>query len=308
MSIATESNTATAPASPATVSPATMSPVTEGPEVESPEAESPEVESRVTDSAADYSPGQAEAPEEAVERALAAAVADAAHIPDLLDVLRTARLWLPLPADGTPAVKGTAVTLPTVSYLGSDFVPAYSSAALLRQLASAEQPTAAAETVPCLVVRAADLARLLPPSIGIALNAGAKQSVPVYPQGVAHLAAASNSSDLDRVTVGPLPVRPDRLLADIAAGLMQIAAVRDASAAWLSVQFVGEGLLISVTLDDPADDSVRDIVAGAIERAAWQAPPQDAGFPIDVTFPGEREPDHIDERIAAFATPFYRRA
>jgi hypothetical protein len=178
----------------------------------------------------------------------------------------------------------------------------------LRQLASAEQPATAAETVPCLVVRAADLARLLPPSIGIALNAGAKQSVPVYPQGVAHLAAASNSSDLDRVTVGPLPVRPDRLLADIAAGMMQIAAVRDASAAWLSVQFVGEGLLISVTLDDPADDSVRDIVAGAIERAAWQAPPQDAGFPIDVTFPGEREPDHIDERIAAFATSFYRRA
>src|SRR5258708_18115910 len=152
MSIATESNTATAPASPATVSPATMSPGTEGPDVES-----PEVESRITDSAADESPGQAEAPEEAVERALAAAVADAAHIPDLLDVLRTARLWLPLPADGTPAVRGTAVTLPTVSYLGSDFVPAYSSAALLRQLARDEQPATAAETVPCLVVRAADL-------------------------------------------------------------------------------------------------------------------------------------------------------
>jgi type III secretion system (T3SS) SseB-like protein len=298
MSIATDSNTAPAPARPATVSPANVSPATGGPDVESP----------VTESAAEDSPGEAEAPEEAVELALAAAVADAAHIPDLLDVLRTARLWLPLPADGTPAIRGTAVTLPTVSYLGCDFVPAYSSASLLRQLARAEQPAAAEETVPCLVVRAADLARLLPPSIGIALNAGASESVPVYPQGVAHLAAGSTSSDLDRVTVGPLPVRPDRLLADIAAGLMQIAAVRDASAAWLSVQFVGEGLLISVTLDDPADDSVRDIVAGAIERAAWQAPSQDAGFPIDVTFPGEREADHIDERITAFATPFYRRA
>ena len=308
MSIATDSNTATAPASPATVSPATRSPVTEGPDVESPDVESRVTESAGDDSAGNDSPGQAEAPEDAVERALAAAVADATHIPDLLDVLRTARLWLPLPADGTPAVKGTAVTLPTVSYLGSDFVPAYSSASLLRQLARAEQPATAAETVPCLVVRAADLARLLPPSIGIALNAGASESVPVYPQGVAHLAAGSNSSDLDRVTVGPLPIRPDRLLADIAAGLMQIADVRAASAAWLSVQFVGEGLLISVALDDPADDGVRDIVAGAIERAAWQAPPQDAGFPIDVTFPGEREPDHIDERIAAFATPFYRRA
>jgi SseB protein N-terminal domain len=248
-------------------------------------------------------------PDSAVERALAAAIRDAAHIGELLDVLRTARLWLPLPADGTPAIKGTAVTLPTVSYLGSDFVPAYSSALLLRQLAGAGQPEAPAEAMPCLVVRAADLAKLLPPSIGIALNAGASESVPVYPQGVAHLAAAgeSESAEMDRITVGPLPVRPDRLLADMAAGLMQITAVRDASAAWLSVEFAGEGLLISVTLDDPADADVRDIVAGAIERAAWQASPQDAEFPIDVTFPGENERDHIDERIAAFGTPFYRR-
>jgi SseB protein N-terminal domain len=258
--------------------------------------------------APDRGPGAAEAaPDSAVERALAAAVRDAAHIGDLLDVLRTARLWLPLPADGTPAISGTAVTLPTVSYLGSDFVPAYSSASLLQQLARPDQPATPAETVPCLVVRAADLARLLPPSIGIALNAGATESVPVYPQGVAQLAATSDSSESERLTVGPLPVRPDRLLADIAAGLMQIAAVRDASAAWLSVEFAGEGLLISVTLDDPADAGVRDIVAGAIERAAWQASPQDAGFPIDVTFPGEREPDHIDERVTALATPFYRR-
>jgi hypothetical protein len=161
--------------------------------------------------------------------------------------------------------------------------------------------------VPHAVVRAADLARLLPPSVGIALNAGASQSVPVYPQGVSYLAAENTGSDLDRITVGPLPVRPDGLLADIAAGLIQIAAVRDASAAWLSVQFAGEGLLISVTLDDPADAAVRDIVAGAIERAAWQAAPQDAGFPMDVTFPGEAAPDRIDEWIAAFATPFYRR-
>jgi hypothetical protein len=270
-------------------------------------AASPAGGSPLDDRAASHASGAAEAaPDGAVERALHAAVHDAAYIGDLLDVLRTARLWLPLPADGTPPINGTAVTLPTVSYLGSDFVPAYSSASLLQQLARPDEP-APAETVPCLVVRAADLARLLPPSIGIALNAGASESVPVYPQGVAQLAAAGDSSDTERLMVGPLPVRPDRLLADIAAGLMQIAAVRDASAAWLSVEFAGEGLLISVTLDDPADSGVRDIVAGAIERAAWQAAPQDAGFPIDVTFPGEREPDHIDERIAAFATPFYRR-
>ncbi len=287
----------------ATASPASASPATAGTA-----AGSPVKDSGPDARAPNHGPGSAEAsPDGAVERALAAAVRDAAHIGDLLDVLRSARLWLPLPADGTPAINGTAVTLPTVSYLGTEFVPAYSSASLLQLLARPDQQATPAETVPCLVVRAADLARLLPPTIGIALNAGASESVPVYPQGVAQLAAVSDSSDAERVAVGPLPVRPDRLLADIAAGLMQIAAVRDASAAWLSVEFAGEGLLISVTLDDPADAGVRDIVAGAIERAAWQASPQDAGFPIDVTFPGEREPDHIDERIDAFATPFYRR-
>jgi len=277
------------------------------------------------------------APESAVELALAAAIEDASRIGDLLDVLRRARLWLPLPGGGSAAIKGTAVTLPTVCYLGSEFVPAYSSARLLRQLASAagtahtagtdgaltaadtartadapdraDAPDTAAPagTLPHVVVRAADLARLLPPSVGIALNAGASESVPVYPQGVSYLAAQDVGNDLDRISVGPLPIRPDGLLADIAAGLMQIAQVRDASAAWLSVQFAGEGLLISVTLDDPAEAAARDLAVGAIERAAWQAAGQDAGFPIDVTFPGESEPDHIDEWISAFATPFYRR-
>jgi hypothetical protein len=248
-----------------------------------------------------------------VERALAAAVSDAGRIGDLLDVLRTARLWLPLPDDGARAVNGTAVTLPIVSYLGSDFVPAYSSPDLLRRFASpadgAEPAVGAAPSasLPHVVVQAADLAKLLPPSVGIALNAGASESVPVYPQGVSYLAAEDTVSNPERMSVGPLPVRPDGLLAGIAAGLVGIAAVRAASAAWLSVQFAGEGLLISVTLDDPADAGVQDLVVGAVERAAWEAAPHDASFPMDVTFPGVGEPDHIDEWVAACATPFYRR-
>jgi hypothetical protein len=263
--------------------------------------------------------GTPAAPARAVEAALAAAISDAGRIGDLLDVLRTARLWLPLPADGEKAIRGTAVTLPIVSYLGSDFVPAYSSADMLHQFSgspdapeSPESPnspgsTAPAAPVPHVVVRAADLARLLPPSIGIALNAGASESVPVYPQGVSYLAADGEAGDPDRISVGPLPVRPDRLLAGIAAGLIAIAAVRDASAAWLSVQFAGEGLLVSVTLDDPADAGAQDLVVGAVERAAWEAAPQDAGFAIDVTFPGNGEPDQVDESVAAVASPFYRR-
>lgn len=246
--------------------------------------------------------------ESEVALALSATIQNASRIGELLDVLRTARLWLPLPGDGSHSVSGADVTLPLVSYLGSDFVPAYTSAELLRQADSrgADSRSGPLRPQPHAIVRAADLARLLPPVVGIALNPGDSQSIPLYPQAVAYL-TADYGADRERIRVGPLPVRPDGLLADIAAGLLHITAVQAASAAWVSVRFGGEGLLICVTLDDPADSAARDAVVGAVERAAWQASAQDAGFAIDVTFPGEYEPDHIDESIAAFATPFYRR-
>src|SRR5215469_4314320 len=71
------------------------------------------------------------APDE-VERALAAAISDSSRIGDLLDELSRGRLWLPLPDDGRPVTDGSAVNLPTVTYLGSEFVPAFTSAARLR--------------------------------------------------------------------------------------------------------------------------------------------------------------------------------
>ncbi len=284
---------------------------------------------RAADLAAAACPVGPSAPGEPVEQALAAAVQDADRIGELLDALRSARLWLPLPEDGRPVITGSAVTLPTVSYLGSEFVPAYSSARLLQRFGRLTPPEPAApglpadrlagrpaaelapglqaDAVPHVVVRAADLARLLPPAIGIALNPGAAESLPVYPPGVSYLAAVDAGADTDRISVAPLPVRPDALLAGIAAGLIGIAAVREATAAWLSVQSVGEGLLVAVTLDDPSDAAGRDLVVGAVERAAWEIEADEAAFPIDVIFPGERAPDRIDEQIAAVGTPFYRR-
>jgi hypothetical protein len=245
-------------------------------------------------------------PDGAVEHALAAAIRDAGRIGDLLDTLRRARLWLPLPEDGRPVAEGGAVALPTVRYLGSEFVPAYTSADLLTQLADLVNPVHHGAPVPHIVVRAADLARLLPPSVGIALNAGASESVPVYPQGVAFL-AADEPTDERRVSVGPLPAEPAELFAAIRCGLAGIPAVSEASAGWLSVQFAGEGLLVSVILDDPFDDAVRDEVIAALERAAAAAR-QETAYAIDVTFPGEGEPNHIDRWIATATRPFYVRA
>ncbi len=242
-----------------------------------------------------------------VDRALAAAAEDAAKIVELLDVLKTARLWLPLPDDGTPAVTGTAVTLPTVSYLGSDFVPAYSSADMLRRLTVPDSPAGAAATVPHAVVRAADLARLLPPSVGIALNAGGTQSVPVYPPGVAYLASGAAADNGEGVSIGPPPATPTTLLTAVGTALAAVPQVSAAAAAWLTVRFAGEGLVISVALDDPHDAAAQDAAIAAVERAAELAGTGEAEYPIDVTFPGEAEPDRVDDWFANRGEPFYRR-
>jgi hypothetical protein len=264
--------------------------------------------------------------ERAVERALAAAIRDPGRIGELLQELSRGRLWLPLPDDGRPVTDGSAVNLPIVTYLGSEFVPAFTSAARLlgpvprprtpNPAVHVPAPAGPAAVTPHIVVPAAALARLLPPDVGIALNPDAGESVPVYPEGVAYLAAVAASmaagstapgTDLrSRVSVGPPPALPDRLLQGIASGLPAVRAASQASAAWLSVEFAGEGLVISVTLDDPKDSSAQDAVILVVERAA-QAAAGELSFPVDVTFPGEGAPDPVDEWISASAVPFYRR-
>jgi hypothetical protein len=166
--------------------------------------------------------------------------------------------------------------------------------------------------VPHAVVGAADLARRLPPALGIALNPTERESVPVYPPGVAQLAAERVTVGGTRISVGPPPAWPGELLTALRAGLGTVRAVREAAAAWLTVEpettgeHDGEGMVISVTLDDPADSRLRNAVIAAIEDAVLEIP-AGAMPPVDVTFPGEDEPDVIDRWVAAFAAPFYRR-
>jgi hypothetical protein len=265
----------------------------------------------VTDDSTASIPGRG-ADASAVERALAAAVLDAGRLGDLLDTLSRGRLWVPLPDDGQPVTDGSAVTLPTVTYLGRDFIPAYTSADRLRRSVPAPAPAAGtaargAPVIPHVVVPAAELARRLPDSLGIALNPGAGESVPVYPEGVAYVASARDREGGGRVRVGHPPMEPAALLASLRPALHGLPEVRDAATAWLSVEFAGEGLIISVTLADPSDAAAREAVVSVIERAAAGGG-TDPGMPIDVTFPGEGAPDTVDIWISAHAVPFYRRA
>ena len=241
------------------------------------------------------------AQDDAVERSLAAAVRDGSRIGELLDELSRGRLWVPLPDDG-PVTDGSAVMLPTVRYLGSEFVPAFTSAARLHEYAAGPPGGEPPPVIPHVVVRAADLARLLPGSLGIALNPGAGESVPVYPEGVAFLAAPA-AGQPGQVSIGPAPAGAGALLDAVAAGLAGLPFARSAAAAWLSVAQSGAGLVISVLLDDPRAAAGQQAVIAVVEASAAA---QQAGFPIDVTFPGEGEPDQLDQWIAAFAGPFYR--
>jgi hypothetical protein len=197
------------------------------------------------------------------------------------------------------------VHLPTVTYLGAEFVPAFTSAARLAAWPAGGPAPALAQpnVVPHIVVPAGELARRLPPGLGIALNPGAEASVPIYPDGVSYLASSVSASSVSgQVLVGHPPADPVDLLGVVRDSLRSVAAVRQASRAWLSVPGHGEGLVISVALRDPASPAAHHAVIKAIERAAAAVPHQ---FPIDVTFPGEGEPDQVDEWIAATAEPFY---
>ena len=146
----------------------------------------------------------------------------------------------------------------------------------------------------------------MPPGVGIALNPGAEASVPIYPEGVTYLAAAEWWAGDVRIRLGQPPTEPESLLREVSAGLRPIRLARQAARAWLSVPGAGEGLIISVTLDDPADQMAQQEVLSAIAYAAEVAGPK-ASFPIDVTFPGEHEPDDVDRWIAEHATPFHLR-
>jgi hypothetical protein len=277
---------------------------------------------------------------EAVEQVLAAVIKDPDRMDDLLDELARARLWVPLPAGRRPVTDGSAVALPTVIYLGAEFVPCFTS---IQRLASwarlAEQgrvagpasgaipsqptgpypageyrvgeyafgdverpwqrPGGDTRLVPHIVVPAIALARHLPAGLGIALNPGAEASVPIYPEGVADLAGLT-------IQIGHPPAEPEALLREVRSGLHELPAVRHAARAWLSVPGQGEGLIISVTLDDPASEPAHQDVVGTIERAVAAVPLQ-APFPIDVTFPGESEPDVVDDWVAKNTVPFYTR-
>jgi SseB protein C-terminal domain len=93
-----------------------------------------------------------------------------------------------------------------------------------------------------------------------------------------------------RFLIGHPPTEPATLLTRARAALSAVPAVARAGRAWISVPGRGEGLVIVITLDDPASEQAREAAASAIEQAL-AAVPLYVPFPVDVSFPGEPLPE-----------------
>ncbi|MCL2581712.1 MAG: enhanced serine sensitivity protein SseB [Streptosporangiales bacterium] len=249
---------------------------------------------------------------ETLEKVLVSLAGNDGYTCDLLfHELARARVWIPLPDRRRPFTDGSAVDLPVVTYLGADFVPCFTSPGrLARYAGKRSRRPADTRRIPHIVVPAAALARLLPPGLGMALNPGAEASVPLYPPAVACLAGKRPDDGAGEgdggIRVGHPPAEPAALLREVARELERLPGVRDASRAWLTVTGAGEGLIVSVSLDDPSSADARDAAVRAVEHAAASLPGP-LPHPLDVTFPGEDAPDLIDEWVAAHAAPFYTR-
>jgi hypothetical protein len=164
-----------------------------------------------------------------------------------------------------------------------------------------------ARLVPHVVLPAIGLARRLPSGVGLAINPDSTPGLPLFPECVPYLARLTAPAILalagpvppgglamehlvpgtgTRFLVGHPPAEPTALLAQTRAALRALPFARQASRAWLSVPGQGEGLLISVLLDDPASEQARTAAVDAIEHAA-AAVALRVPFPVDVIFPGE---------------------
>jgi hypothetical protein len=167
-----------------------------------------------------------------------------------------------------------------------------------------------ARMVPHVVLPAIGLARRLPSGLGLAINPDSVPGLPLFPECVPYLARLTAPAILalagttppgglamehlaqgagTRFLIGHPPAEPSALLAETRAALRALPFARQASRAWLSVPGQGEGLLLSVLLDDPASEQARAVATAAIEQAAATVALR-IPFPVDLMFPGEPLP------------------
>ena len=260
-------------------------------------------------------PGRRYSSCEAIERALAGVVANPARLPGLLTELATTRLWIPLPDRRRPFTDGAAVRLPLIGYQDIEFVPCFTSVQRLTAWAHLADAAAAGPATRGRSRTSWRLPRAWPDGCR-GHRAGAQPRQRPWPAALPGMRAVPRQPGGTMARIRHGPRRADRAPAwrarhaarGVEGALAALPVVRQAAAAWLAVPEEGAGLVIAVTLDDPADESGRVAAFDAIDRAA-AAVSLRVPFPVDVMFPGEPPgPDAINDWVSGNIRPFYARA
>lgn len=242
-------------------------------------------------------------PNNPTEEALQAAMQDPENperIGEFFGALVSGQLWVPLPEGAGPQDDGT-FAMPTLEFQEDENAETQQ---LIPAFTSPEQFAAGApEGVEQIVLPAAEMIQQCPDTVGLAINPGCEEGMPIPPEGVQML--AQDFAGETRITIDHPATEPTELLTEIGKALTPVSQVVSASRAWIDVENAGEGLIIGVELDDPQDEQAQQLAISAVERVVNEVEP---GFSLDVTFVDLVEDDPIDEWLLDNTEPFYSRA
>lgn len=231
-------------------------------------------------------------PANQLESVLAGARSGAATAEQLLQALRDNDLWVPLPAGAGPQGQ---TTLPVMALGDGPYVAAYTSS---------EQFTSAAAGQPHMVLTGRELAALMSPELGLAVNPGGEIGLPIRASGVNTIRGeARRVSAGARMRLGVPAEDPSDLLAALAGAFGALPVVVEARRALAQVGEQPPALLIGVRLstDQPTDAGARQVTATIQATTARVASP----YPVDTVILKDAG-DPLTSWLLTNTEPFYR--
>ncbi|UGY93739.1 enhanced serine sensitivity protein SseB [Streptomyces gobiensis] len=219
----------------------------------------------------------------------------------LLEVLGRSSLWVPLPEGGGP--DSSDLDLPTMQLGDAPYVPVYSSEQQFLQCVRTPMPFA--------IVSAQELARGLPPQVGIAVNPEGAVGVPLPPAAVAELCKDGGA---ERIPGAPSGARmrlfepdwqedPVDFLTAAAGEFAMFPPVRTARRGLASAEGDPPALFIGVELD-LLDPESRQGAHDALARALGRQPVK---WPVQLVLLDAAQ-DPVVEWMRQCVRPFYSRS
>ncbi|GAA2713860.1 enhanced serine sensitivity protein SseB C-terminal domain-containing protein [Actinoplanes palleronii] len=226
-------------------------------------------------------------PANTLESVLADTRAGTATGEQLLHALRENDLWVPLPAGAQP---GGDATLPIMTLPDGPYVAVFTSAEQFGLAASGEAH---------MVLPGRELAALLSPELGLAVNPGGAIGLPIRASGVDEIRGGERRVAAgSRMRLG-LPVEePHELLAALAGAFAALPAVLEARLALGKVGDQPPALLIGVLLR--AEGDMDQVFAAVREVTARVTSP----FPVD-TVVLRPAGDPLTDWLTANTEPFF---